>query len=395
MSYSHALDGVLAPAVQKCLHQLARPWNRPRALRVFRDKTNLPLTDDLWMEIESALAQSRYFILLASPPAAESRWVARELAWWKEHHGPSRILVVLTDGEIVWDDGRADFDWHRTTALPGQMAAWFPAEPLWIDLRWARKENLSVRHSRFRREIAALAAPVHGTSPDELENEDLRQHRKVRLFTRAAAAALAGLGVLAFAGGVTAVVQWRHAVDRQQAAEAAQRRTAVESLLARADAARDDDPRAALRYGLAADAIAPSGATTSNLLDTLTHTRLVANLTGLTDSVNALTFAAGGNTLATGSGDSEVILWDVADPAHPAGWATPSRPPTPSRGRWRSARTGTPSPPAATTRCFSGMSPTRPTPAGSASPSSATPAPRTRRRSPPTGIPSPPAARMG
>ena len=41
ISYSHAADGRLAPAVQTGLQRLARPWYRRWALRVFRDDTGL------------------------------------------------------------------------------------------------------------------------------------------------------------------------------------------------------------------------------------------------------------------------------------------------------------------------------------------------------------------
>ncbi len=44
ISYSHALDGSLARALQTGLERFAKPWYRPRALRVFRDTTNLAAT---------------------------------------------------------------------------------------------------------------------------------------------------------------------------------------------------------------------------------------------------------------------------------------------------------------------------------------------------------------
>src|ERR1700742_3425625 len=66
LSYSHAADGRLAPAVQRGLHQLAKPWYRLRALRVFRDQLSLSANPDLWATIATALADSRFFILMAS-----------------------------------------------------------------------------------------------------------------------------------------------------------------------------------------------------------------------------------------------------------------------------------------------------------------------------------------
>ena len=47
MSYSHAADGKLAPALQRGLHRLGKPWHRPPAFRVFRDNTSLTATPAL------------------------------------------------------------------------------------------------------------------------------------------------------------------------------------------------------------------------------------------------------------------------------------------------------------------------------------------------------------
>jgi len=51
ISYSHAADGKLAPALQQSLQRFAKPWNRMRALRVFRDETSLSINPALWPTI--------------------------------------------------------------------------------------------------------------------------------------------------------------------------------------------------------------------------------------------------------------------------------------------------------------------------------------------------------
>src|SRR3712207_9559591 len=79
ISYSHAVDGKLAPALQSGLHAFARPFLRLRALRVFRDEASLSANPGLWSSIEESLEASRFFILLASPEAARSPWVGREI----------------------------------------------------------------------------------------------------------------------------------------------------------------------------------------------------------------------------------------------------------------------------------------------------------------------------
>jgi hypothetical protein len=74
LSYSHAVDRRLAPELQRALHQLAKPWYRTRALRVFRDDASLSANPHLWQSIQDALDASRFFVLLASPESARSPW---------------------------------------------------------------------------------------------------------------------------------------------------------------------------------------------------------------------------------------------------------------------------------------------------------------------------------
>ena len=218
ISYSHAADGRLAPAVQRGLHRLAKPWHRRRALWIFRDQTGLAVTPGLWSSIQTALDGSEYFVLMASPEAARSPWVNREIEHWIATKPADRVLPVVTDGEWVWDAARGDFT-EDSTAVPPALRGMFTEEPFFLDLRWARgSEHLSLHHSRFRDAIAQLAAPMHGVSKDELEGEDVRQHRKARRLRSGAAASLVVLALLAAGTGMSAVRNAERA--RSAAAEA-------------------------------------------------------------------------------------------------------------------------------------------------------------------------------
>ncbi len=216
ISYSHAADGRLAPAVQHGLHRLAKPWHRRRALWIFRDQTGLSVTPGLWSSIQTALDGSEYFVLLASPEAARSKWVNREIEHWVATKSPDRILPVVTDGDWRWDPALRDFA-EDSTAVPAALRGVFAEEPLFLDLRWARDDrHLSLQHSRFRDAIAQLAAPMHGVSKDDLEGEDVRHHRRARRLRSVAVAALVVLTLVASLTGVLAV---RNA-DRANAAAA-------------------------------------------------------------------------------------------------------------------------------------------------------------------------------
>lgn len=82
ISYSHAADGKLAPAIQSALQSFAKPWYRLRTFRVFRDKTTLAMTPQLWPSIQAALDESEFFLLLASVESRRSIWVEREIEYW-------------------------------------------------------------------------------------------------------------------------------------------------------------------------------------------------------------------------------------------------------------------------------------------------------------------------
>src|SRR5580693_6240688 len=130
ISYSHNTDNTLAAALQSALHRFAKPWYKLRALHIFRDQTNLAVNPALWSSIRDALDQSLYFILLASPEAAASEWVAKEAEYWIDRNGPSHILIVLTGGTLKWDHSAACFAPEQTSALPASLLHSFPEEPL-------------------------------------------------------------------------------------------------------------------------------------------------------------------------------------------------------------------------------------------------------------------------
>ena len=191
LSYSHSPDAKLALALQRALHRFAKRPFRLRALRVFCDSASMGANPALWPAIEHALTNSEYLILMASPQAAASPWVEKEVDYWRRNKPASNVLIALTAGEITWGGDVSDFDWTRTTALPIGLSRLFESEPLWVDLRWAHESSNLLAHPRFRECVAELAAPLHGRAKDELIGEDLRQGRQLRRLGLATIALLA------------------------------------------------------------------------------------------------------------------------------------------------------------------------------------------------------------
>ncbi len=219
ISYSHAADGKLAPALQTGLHRFAKPWYRLRAMRVFRDETTLSTSPELWTSIETALKKSEYFIFLASPEAAQSFWVRKEFEFWMNNAKKDMLLIILTDGEIIWDRNMVDFDWSKTTAIPHKVQHGLRDEPLYLDLRWAKtRDDLSLKNITFRSSIADIASTLLGRSKDELIGEDVRRHKQTRRITFTAISALVILTGLSIMAAIVAVQKQREAIRQQNIA---------------------------------------------------------------------------------------------------------------------------------------------------------------------------------
>ena len=217
VSYSHAADAQLAAALQSSLQQFAKPWYRLRAMRLFRDVTSLSANPALWPSIERALNASEYFILLASPAAAASPWVHREVEHWLAVRSAQQLLIVLTDGDVHWSAEADDFDWARTDALPRSLERAFGEEPLYLDVRpletWG---DAPFRSAEFRSIVADLASALTGRAKDEVIGEDVRQHRRTKRVAWAAGVSLVALTGLAVSAAWTAAVQRDRALREQQ-----------------------------------------------------------------------------------------------------------------------------------------------------------------------------------
>jgi tetratricopeptide (TPR) repeat protein len=228
ISYSHAKDKPIAAALQRAVQKLGKPWYRRRALRVFRDDTSLSATPQLWPTIEQALNESRYFILMASPEAAASKWVNKEVEHWLTHNGAGTLLIGVTDGTLTWDDTIGDFRSGGSVAvgsheeldptygdrhpLPPVLKGAFTAEPKWIDLSNYRA-GADARDAKFTELAADFAAAIRGIPKEDLLSEEVRQQRNtVRIATAAALLLLIFLGA--------AVTAAKFAVDNAQIARA-------------------------------------------------------------------------------------------------------------------------------------------------------------------------------
>ncbi|MGD9359086.1 MAG: TIR domain-containing protein [Desulfobacterales bacterium] len=330
VSYSHSVDDRLARSLQQGLHRFAKTLWQIRALRVFRDTSNLAASPGLWSSIQEALTASEYFILLASPESADSNWVVKEIDFWCHNRPSDNIIIVLTGGEIVWDGAAGDFDWELTTSLPECLRGVFSEEPLWIDLRWARTEaDVSLRNPLFREVVADLATPLHGRAKDELIGEDIRQHRRNILIRNSVAVGLLTLSVIASVAAYLAVQQRDEAVNQRAIAEKRRNEALRNESFILANLSRDrlqaGDSDEAIRLALKAlpnDMLAPdrpyvseAEAALYEAINSVGSPRRIADLRGHEDLLQPVLFVAfdpEGQRIVTTSPDKTARIWETA-----------------------------------------------------------------------------------
>lgn len=192
----------------------------PRRLQpVFKDREEEAAGHGISASIEAAMADSDFLVVVCSPRSVRSKWVNREIAWFKTHRLKERILALVVDGEpgaslaegcrpresdrecfpetLLYE---VDSDLNPT-AVPEDM-------PLAAD---ARKHGDGKRLARLK-----LSAALLGLGLDELVRRDDR--RRAARF-RFAAIGSGSIAVAMSALALVAVQQRDRALEMQAAAE--------------------------------------------------------------------------------------------------------------------------------------------------------------------------------
>lgn len=158
---------------------------------VFRDRADLSAAEDLSAAVKEAIAASSALIVVASPDAANSHWVAREIALFRELHAQARILVALARGEPA-------------EALPGVLTA-NGVEPLAADFR--------PEGDGRRLAFLKIAAGVGGVPLDALIQRDARRQLQRVMVVTVVASSIA----IAMATLLILALQAREQAERRRA----------------------------------------------------------------------------------------------------------------------------------------------------------------------------------
>lgn len=205
ISYKHGSILPFAQMLARSLRTYATGvFSRPRD--IFRDEDHLVPDSSLPELIQHTLENSGYLILLASPQAAKSPWVERELrVWCKDLGRTDRMVILLLDGSIEVDSSVPAIDWEKTDAVPRILREYLTDVPLFIDLRELRSErDLNERNPVFKTAVAKIVARFLGVDVHELIGYEIAQHRRLLRIRNGGIVALSALTIISLSFGLYA-----------------------------------------------------------------------------------------------------------------------------------------------------------------------------------------------
>jgi tetratricopeptide (TPR) repeat protein len=204
---------------------LNQPGIKPLVHRVFRDEEELPVSSSLSREIDQALEQSRFLIVICSPKTPESQWCCAEIERFRAMGRDDQILALLVEGEPGESFPTPLRTIKRTVSEPDGTSREVveDVEPLAADVRPSRTESQwQLKRAAKLRFVACML----GCRFDDLAQRE--QHRQNRRKT-IAVTAMAALALVMTTLAVFAVIQ----ADRARQAEVVakqQRDVALETL---------------------------------------------------------------------------------------------------------------------------------------------------------------------
>ena len=304
LSYRHADNKEPGRQWATWLHQLLENYEIPSDLAgtaningevipaslypVFRDEEELPADADLTRNIREALENSALLVVICSPRAVQSRFVAEEIRYFKELGKADRILALMIDGEpntaydsakqssglaaemeclpeplrrgVARNDGSIDWSartepiaadarpggqpvqgWTNTAAYREQLLRDGRTEKLTLDSEIKSYEQ-RLELTKLKMVAGALGVPL-GVLTRRDKAMQLKKARNRARALRRWLAAVALLAVLSVAGGILALKKQREA-EQARIQEAKQRTLVQEQSEKRrrllAEAARSD-----------------------------------------------------------------------------------------------------------------------------------------------------------
>ena len=287
---------------------------------IFIDREELPTSASLSGNIDQALQDSRYLIVVCSPHAALSTWVNEEIKRFKRGGGTDRVLCLIVGGEPNASDKPelGEFECFpsavRFNVTSSGTIGKHRAEPIAADVR----KGADGAHRAKMKLVAGLLG---------VNFDDLMRRERQRQFVRYAAVAAAAVLILAAIGTV-----WYRGQQATLEAERRQESRLAQLLYQKAVAAdQQDDGRTAALYGaawlehslLAGELDGRFKSTPNDRLDLLRKKDFIGSLS--TNVVSgrrlseprfsgALTSSPDGKRLSWAQADGTIIVADAKNP---------------------------------------------------------------------------------
>ncbi len=198
ISYKHAPeDNLVADAIHKGLEHFHIPGKLQKKTgvkkidRIFRDKAELPITNDLSDNISEALENSDHLIVLCSTNTHKSAWVVREIECFLKNHTKRDVFTVLVNGEPQ-DVIPEILQYEEQTVVSedgSTQTVRVPVEPLSCDYRISPKKAKKT-------ELPRLVSGLIGCAYDDIIN----RHRQYRMRQLTALFSVIMAVALGFAG---------------------------------------------------------------------------------------------------------------------------------------------------------------------------------------------------
>lgn len=173
--------------------------HRFKTLRVFRDREELPVSSNLGDDIENALQNSRYLIVICVPELMESKWCMKEIDMFRSRHGNrnTNILPLLVEGEPYESFPPQIRTEIRTVRDEdgAEREVEVEVEPLGADVR--AETDAEMLKLLKKTEYLRIAAPIMGCSFDTLYQR-AKRHRNRQIAIIASIVAAAAIGFSAY-----------------------------------------------------------------------------------------------------------------------------------------------------------------------------------------------------
>ncbi len=147
--------------------------------KLFRDDDEIPASSDLGDQLNLALRESEYLIVVCSPDTPSSKWVAEEIKTFHELGRADKIIPLLIEGEPC--DSFPELlrrSENRKTESDGSTSITYTeVEPLAADIRPRTDESHA---DTKQRALFRLLAVLLKCGYDDLKNRELERKRKQR-----------------------------------------------------------------------------------------------------------------------------------------------------------------------------------------------------------------------